>query len=213
MTPVSHGKPCAGNPHARFDEGASASEKPRRNALLLKYERELKFINDCIIKRNRSLYCVGLKTVIEFRNNQLTVFVSNAKNNDYIGDVRENYDFCTWRAAWRISREGEILLASGDMLSEDEFNLRLRDFNLGRLESIEMISDCDVRIRFGSCYAINYITVHSDADSTLDVFTPRGHVIAFSPAYGWQIGESEKPWRGEYVKSVEEYMAECTTIP
>ena len=34
MTPVSHGKPCAGNPHARFDEGASASEEPRRNALL-----------------------------------------------------------------------------------------------------------------------------------------------------------------------------------
>ena len=23
MTPVSHGKPCAGNPHARFEEGAS----------------------------------------------------------------------------------------------------------------------------------------------------------------------------------------------
>ena len=34
MTSVSHGKPCAGNPHARFEEGASASEKPRRNALL-----------------------------------------------------------------------------------------------------------------------------------------------------------------------------------
>ena len=34
MTSVSHGKPCAGNPHARFDEGASAPEKPRRNALL-----------------------------------------------------------------------------------------------------------------------------------------------------------------------------------
>ena len=36
MTPVSHGKPCAGNPHARFEEGASASEEPRRNALLHK---------------------------------------------------------------------------------------------------------------------------------------------------------------------------------
>ena len=34
MTPVSHGKPCAGNPHARFEEGASASEEPRRKALL-----------------------------------------------------------------------------------------------------------------------------------------------------------------------------------
>ena len=34
MTPVSHGKPCAGNPHARFEEGASAQAEPRRNALL-----------------------------------------------------------------------------------------------------------------------------------------------------------------------------------
>ena len=33
MTPVSHGKPCAGNPHARFEEGTSAPEKPRRKAL------------------------------------------------------------------------------------------------------------------------------------------------------------------------------------
>ena len=37
MTPVSHGKPCAGNPHARFEEGASAPETPRRNALLHNY--------------------------------------------------------------------------------------------------------------------------------------------------------------------------------
>ena len=34
MKSVSHGKPCAGNPHARFEEGASASKTPRRNALL-----------------------------------------------------------------------------------------------------------------------------------------------------------------------------------
>ena len=41
MTPVSHGKPCAGNPHARFDEGASASEEPRRKALLHKNQKEV----------------------------------------------------------------------------------------------------------------------------------------------------------------------------
>ena len=37
MTPVPQGKPCAGNPHARFEEGASALAKcinPRRSALL-----------------------------------------------------------------------------------------------------------------------------------------------------------------------------------
>ena len=40
MKSVSHGKPCAGNPHARFDEGASASEEPRRKALLHKENAE-----------------------------------------------------------------------------------------------------------------------------------------------------------------------------
>ena len=34
MKPVPHGEPYAGKLHVRFDEGASASEKPRRNALL-----------------------------------------------------------------------------------------------------------------------------------------------------------------------------------
>ncbi len=172
----------------------------------MKYAKELKFINDCIFRGNRNLYCVGLKTVIEFGNNQLTVSVSNAKNNDSVGDGREDYEICTWRAAWRISCEGEILFASRDMLSEDEFNLRLKDLNLGQLESMEMISDWDVRMRFDSNCIIDYITLHSDADSTFDVFTPRGHVIAFSPVYGWQIGECEKPWKGENVMSVEAYI-------
>ena len=36
MIPVSQGKPYAGNPHVRFEEGASASEEPRRSALLHK---------------------------------------------------------------------------------------------------------------------------------------------------------------------------------
>ena len=36
MKTVLHGKPCAGNPHARFEEGASASKTPRQNALLHK---------------------------------------------------------------------------------------------------------------------------------------------------------------------------------
>ena len=48
MIPVSHGKPCAGNPHARFDEGASASEEPRRNALLHKKQAGL-FILSIIV--------------------------------------------------------------------------------------------------------------------------------------------------------------------
>ena len=41
MTPVSHGKPCAGNPHARFDEGTSAPEEPRRKALLHKLTKSM----------------------------------------------------------------------------------------------------------------------------------------------------------------------------
>ena len=36
MIPVSQGKPYAGNPHVRFEEGASAQAAPRRSALLHK---------------------------------------------------------------------------------------------------------------------------------------------------------------------------------
>ena len=48
MTSVSHGKPCAGNPHARFEEGASAPESPRRNALLH------------TLRMNASQWCIGV---------------------------------------------------------------------------------------------------------------------------------------------------------
>ena len=71
MTPVSHGKPCAGNPHARFEEGASAPEKPRRNALLhnknIKYSQNFltseKVLNQIIkqlnLKETDTVYEIG----------------------------------------------------------------------------------------------------------------------------------------------------------
>ncbi len=44
MTPVSRGKPCAGNAYARFEEGGVAQAEPRRSALLDKEE-----INKCTV--------------------------------------------------------------------------------------------------------------------------------------------------------------------
>ena len=49
MTTVSHGKPYAGNPHVRFEEGDSASAEPRRKSLLhKKQEREFELVNTII---------------------------------------------------------------------------------------------------------------------------------------------------------------------
>ena len=42
MTTDFNGKPDAGNPHVRFDEGANVSAKPRRGAALL-YDAMKKF--------------------------------------------------------------------------------------------------------------------------------------------------------------------------
>ena len=47
MMPVSQGKPCAGNPHARFEEGASAQAEPRRSALL--HNRLLIMVFGCAV--------------------------------------------------------------------------------------------------------------------------------------------------------------------
>ena len=53
MTTVSHGKPYAGNPHVRFEEGASESAKPSRNALL-----HNKNINTVVELTEKELECV-----------------------------------------------------------------------------------------------------------------------------------------------------------
>ena len=59
MTPVSHGKPCAGNPHARFDEGTSAPEEPRRKALLHKKNLELLRAERQMLNLLLGRYCSG----------------------------------------------------------------------------------------------------------------------------------------------------------
>lgn len=41
---ILRGKPDAGNPHVRFDEGEVASAKPRRGSLLYKY----RFLDTCM---------------------------------------------------------------------------------------------------------------------------------------------------------------------
>ena len=47
MTTVSHGKPYAGNPHVRFEEGDSASAEPRRKYLLHKTLYIERSIGEC----------------------------------------------------------------------------------------------------------------------------------------------------------------------
>ena len=165
----------------------------------MKYTRELRFINDSILSAKRNLSCVGLKSLIEFGNNQLTVVVTgNGKASRC--ESCETYDICTWRAAWRICRGGEIVIGSRDVFSEEEFNVKLRALDMGRLESIDMITDWDILIRFANNFTIEFLSLHSDDDSIFDIFTPNEQVVSFSPAYGWQIGESNKPWSGENVK-------------
>ncbi len=72
MTPVSHGKPCAGNPHARFDEGASAPEEPRRKALLHKMS-----------KGKAMTYQTNSKKIVAnwFNSNERKMFYNSLRRN------------------------------------------------------------------------------------------------------------------------------------
>ena len=54
MIPVSQGKPYAGNPHVRFEEGASAQAAPRRSALLHHNLRNR-------LTGTRNIVCVALR--------------------------------------------------------------------------------------------------------------------------------------------------------
>ena len=87
MMPVSQGKPCAGNPHARFEEGASAPETPRRNALLHK--------GICTAKKTTCRYV--LKRMARFLNRKSQRYYRLKFADTYYGEMTH---YGLYRLAW-----------------------------------------------------------------------------------------------------------------
>ena len=124
MTPVSHGKPCAGNQHARFEEGASAPEEPRRNALLHKTGSQgvLTLLLGVVLAVSNGIVCFA-KTVIRVTPEQGMAGLIAARDS-----------------ARRAPRPAAVVLAAGTYRLDRTFALGAED------SDVRYVADGDVTI-------------------------------------------------------------------
>ena len=101
-----------------------------------------------------------------------------------------------YSSGWRIMQDGRIIFASNDPLdSIADFNMRLAEIPLGRFESISRCTEMDIRVRMDSGYGVDFLAGTSDDDESFHLFGPSKLYIQFTPAKGWKVGKSNKPWK------------------
>ena len=88
-----------------------------------------------------------------------------------------------------------MLCASQDPAdSIDELNQALNGIELGRFSSLRQVGEMDVRVELDNGCAIDFLATISDDGECFHIFCPESICVVFSPADGWQIGPSDKPW-------------------
>jgi hypothetical protein len=107
--------------------------------------------------------------------------------------VYREWEIGTYRSAWRLVRAGLVLCGSQDVVNSiDEMNRTLMQFDLGRFISLQQVSELDIRIKFDSGIAVDFLATTSDDDESLHIFCPSGRFIEFSVQGGWKIGSVPK---------------------
>ncbi|WP_309382245.1 hypothetical protein [Paludisphaera borealis] len=107
---------------------------------------------------------------------------------------RGEWQIGTYYCAWRVVRGERILCGSSDAIIDPEGALKvLRSIPWGRFEGIWQPTEMDVRIELSDDVSVDFFSTIVD-DCTVDIFRPNKTVISFSPAKGWEVGDSDRPW-------------------
>lgn len=118
----------------------------------------------------------------------------------YHGNIRliDNFygewELGTYTAAWRVVKDGHVLLGSCDPVdSVSELDELFGDLSFGRIVSINNINSLDIRVEFdcGSC--IDFVNASSDDDEIFHIFGPSDLYVSYIPVEGWTIGKSNQP--------------------
>jgi len=97
-----------------------------------------------------------------------------------------------------VLQNKRILCASNDAAdSLDELDRALKAVEFGRITSLEQPADLDLRLEFDRGITVDFLATISDQDECFHiVFRPGNLAIKFTAGTGWEIAESNKPWKG-----------------
>ena len=119
-------------------------------------------------------------------------------NSKLVDDFYGEWEVGTYSSAWRVLQNKRIVCASNDTVdSVDELDGALKAVDFGRISSVEQPADLDLRLEFDAGIAVEFLAATSDDDECFHiVFRPGNMAIKFTVGAGWEIGESNKPWKG-----------------
>jgi len=110
-------------------------------------------------------------------------------NDDYYGEWEAGSFYC----AWRIMRGGNILYGADDSVEYLE-KLNADAIDMGKLISLEQLSDIDMRLKFDSGIVVDFFATVSDTDEYFHIFCPDHIYVELAAGGKWSIGESNKPF-------------------
>jgi hypothetical protein len=123
-------------------------------------------------------------------------FGEPARKSETSGIIYREWELRTYYCAWRVVKGGRVLCGSQDVVdSIDELNQAINGIELGRFSSLQQVGEMDVRIELDNGCAVDFLATISDDDECFHIMCPEHICIVFSPAGGWQIGPSDRPWR------------------
>jgi hypothetical protein len=105
------------------------------------------------------------------------------------------WEIGTYRSAWRIVRDGEVVCGSLDVVdSIDELDGRLQGVPLGAVIAVEAPSKFDLRVRLDGGVFIDFVCASAEDDEMFHVFGPDSLYVEYTCADGWRVGKSSAPW-------------------
>jgi hypothetical protein len=112
------------------------------------------------------------------------------------GSFIGQWDVGTYTAAWRITKAGEILCGSMNLVdSIEELDAEVNAIEIGDFVGIQVLSDFDIRIRTSNGVDIEFLCVSTDDDEFFHVRRSDQTYVQFKQHAGWEIGISNEPWK------------------
>lgn len=138
---------------------------------------------------------IGKECTLQRIGTDRSLFIGFGSITTTTAKPHAEFEIGTYDCAWRVFDGKRILCGRNDAVDDmDELNQRFSKLQLGKIVSIDRLTELDTRIEFSNGLSVDICCTISDDDQILHIFLPMKRVIRFSLCDGWRIGPSDSPW-------------------
>lgn len=113
---------------------------------------------------------------------------TKSRNRQY-----RKWELGTYSSDWKVLDGTNVVLAKTQSNNIGELDTKLGEICLGRLVSVQQVSQSTVRVTLDNGLAIEFTGDVEEEDEYFHVFGPGSRYLEFSEQ-GWRTGRSDTPW-------------------